>query len=221
MFDVFGPKVRLRTAGDAAPPLHVRPAILHLIFLLSGFAALLYQLAWQRALYALLGTDIGSATIVVTAFLLGLGLGSLLGGALARAVPAAALALFAGFELALGLFGASSLFLFAWAADAFAMVSHTGTAIFSFLAVVFPTTLMGATLPLLVGHDVSGTGNVGQSVGGLYFANVLGASLGAFAAVTVLFGAVGLDGTALTAAALNLALAAGAAMLHLRAPVRQ
>ena len=213
MFDVFGPKVRLRTAGAAAPPLHVRRAILHLIFLLSGFAALLYQLAWQRALYALLGTDIGSATIVVTAFLLGLGLGSLLGGALARAVPAAALALFAGFELALG--------LFAWAADAFAMVSHTGTAIFSFLAVVFPTTLMGATLPLLVGHDVSGTGNVGQSVGGLYFANVLGASLGAFAAVTVLFGAVGLDGTALTAAALNLALAAGAAMLHLRAPVRQ
>ncbi len=199
-----------RQAGHDGP----RRPLLLLIFLFSGFAALLYQLAWQRALFTILGTDIASATIVVTAFLLGLGLGSLLGGALARLAPAAALALFAAFELALGLFGASSLPLFAWAADRFAAISYAETASFSFLAVAFPTTLMGATLPLLVAHDVPRSGNVGQSVGGLYFANTAGAALGAFAAVTIMFGTFGLSGTTHIAAALNIVLAAGAGALY-------
>ena len=43
-----------RTAGGG----DARRLLLHMIFLFSGFAALLYQLAWQRALYTILGTDI-------------------------------------------------------------------------------------------------------------------------------------------------------------------
>ena len=50
------------------------------IFVLSGFAALVYQVAWQRALFTIYGVDVESATVVVTAFMLGLGLGSLAGG---------------------------------------------------------------------------------------------------------------------------------------------
>ena len=49
------------------------------IFVLSGFAALVYQVAWQRALFTIYGVDVESATVVVTAFMLGLGLGSLAG----------------------------------------------------------------------------------------------------------------------------------------------
>lgn len=55
--------------------------------------------------------------------------------------------------------------------------------------------LDGATLPLLVAHDVAVSGNVGRSVGGLYFANAAGASQGAFAAIGFLFASVGLSGT--------------------------
>ena len=51
------------------------------VFFLSGTAALIYQIAWQRALFAVYGLDILSVTVVVTAFMLGLGIGSLLGGA--------------------------------------------------------------------------------------------------------------------------------------------
>ena len=47
---------------------------LYLVFLVSGFAALLYQVVWQRALYAIYGINIESVTMVVTAFMLGLGL---------------------------------------------------------------------------------------------------------------------------------------------------
>ena len=50
------------------------------IFVLSGFAALIYQVAWQRALFSVYGLNVESVTVVVTAFMLGLGVGSLAGG---------------------------------------------------------------------------------------------------------------------------------------------
>ena len=76
--------------------------------------------------------------------------------------------------------------------------------------------LDGAILPLLVAHDVAVSGNVGRSVGGLYFANTAGASLGAFAAVGFLFASVGLSGTTHVAAALNALLVVDAGGLFWR-----
>jgi len=52
----------------------------YLLFFLSGFPALLYQIVWQRALFTLYGVNIESVTMIVTVFMLGLGLGSLAGG---------------------------------------------------------------------------------------------------------------------------------------------
>src|SRR5271170_5416922 len=54
----------------------------YLLFFLSGFPALLYQIVWQRALFTLYGVNIESVTMIVTVFMLGLGLGSLAGGRL-------------------------------------------------------------------------------------------------------------------------------------------
>ena len=59
-------------------------AWIYAVFLLSGFAALLYQIVWQRALYAIYGINIESVTMVVTAFMLGLGLGSIAGGIVSK-----------------------------------------------------------------------------------------------------------------------------------------
>src|ERR1700733_7809854 len=56
----------------------------YLFFFISGFPALLYQIVWQRALFTLYGVNIESVTMVVTAFMLGLGLGSLAGGVVSR-----------------------------------------------------------------------------------------------------------------------------------------
>lgn len=47
--------------------------ILCVLFFFSGFPALIYQLVWQRALFRIFGVNIESVTIVVTAFMLGLG----------------------------------------------------------------------------------------------------------------------------------------------------
>ena len=59
------------------------------LFFFSGFPALIYQLTWQRALFRIFGVNIESVTIVVTAFMLGLGIGSLAGGWLSnrRRIP--------------------------------------------------------------------------------------------------------------------------------------
>ena len=56
---------------------------LSFLFLISGLAALIYQIVWQRVLYAAFGVNIESITIIVSIFMLGLGLGSLVGGLLA------------------------------------------------------------------------------------------------------------------------------------------
>ena len=51
-----------------------------ILFFFSGFPALIYQLTWQRELFRIFGINSESVTIVVAAFMLGLGLGSLAGG---------------------------------------------------------------------------------------------------------------------------------------------
>jgi hypothetical protein len=55
-------------------------AYLSFLFLISGFAALIYQIVWQRTLFAAFGVNIESTTIIVCLFMFGLGLGSFVGG---------------------------------------------------------------------------------------------------------------------------------------------
>src|SRR5436305_7635373 len=86
--------------------------ILCVLFFFSGFPALIYQLTWQRALFRIFGVNIESVTIVVTAFMLGLGFGSLAGGYLSKRPGLALLPLLAAIELATGAFGLMSLAIF-------------------------------------------------------------------------------------------------------------
>ena len=89
-----------------------RTAFLALCFA-SGFAGLVYQVVWQRLLTFITGTDSHSVTIIVAAFLAGLGLGSLVGGQVADRLSARArLWVFAGCELAIALFALVSVTLF-------------------------------------------------------------------------------------------------------------
>src|SRR5262249_13408767 len=82
------------------------------LFFFSGFPALIYQLTWQRALCRIFGVNIESVTIVVTAFMLGLGLGSLAGGLISKRRGIPLLPLLAAIELMTGVFGLFSLAIF-------------------------------------------------------------------------------------------------------------
>jgi spermidine synthase len=155
---------------------------LYPLFFLSGFPALLYQIVWQRTLFAIYGVNIESVTVVVSAFMLGLGLGSLAGGRISRNPRAPLLLLFAAAEFGIAGYGLASLALFHRVAAFTAGAPAVATGLLSFALVVIPTILMGATLPLLVAQLVRISGNVGQSVGILYFVNTLGSAVACFAA---------------------------------------
>src|ERR1700691_5560781 len=90
---------------------------IHILFFCSGFPALIYQIVWQRALFAIYGLNIQSVTIVVSAFMLGLGLGSLAGGAVSKSRRVPPVALFALAELGTAGYGFVSLKLFRWIAE--------------------------------------------------------------------------------------------------------
>ena len=184
------------------------------IFVLSGFAALIYQVAWQRALFSIYGLDVQSATVVVTAFMLGLGVGSLAGGWVAARPRVDRLAVFALLEAGICVYGMASLPLFAWAGALTGPVGPLAMFVATFALLLLPTALMGATLPLLVGHEVERLGNVGRSLATLYFANTLGGALAAIATGILLMRWLGLQGTVLVAAAMNAAVAALAAVVR-------
>jgi spermidine synthase len=187
---------------------------LYVIFVVSGFAALLYQVVWQRTLFAIYGINIESVTVIVTAFMLGLGLGSLLGGSLSRDAKRPALLLFSLVELSIGIYGFLSLGLFRWVGSFTLGAPALVTFVIAFALVLLPTVLMGATLPLLVAHAVRISGNVGRSVGVLYFVNTLGSALASAVAVFVLLGNLGQKGTVAVAACLNLMVSALAFLQH-------
>ncbi|MDD3372000.1 MAG: methyltransferase domain-containing protein, partial [Alphaproteobacteria bacterium] len=145
------------------------------LFFFSGFPALLYQIVWQRALFRIFGVNIESVTITVTAFMLGLGLGSLAGGLLSRVQRFSPLLLLAAIEILTGIFGHFSMDIFQAAGEHVLGMPLAVTASVTLALVLIPTLLMGATLPLLVSYAVRLSSSVGSSVGQLYYVNTLGA----------------------------------------------
>ena len=188
-----------------------------LLFFLSGAAALVYQVAWQRLLALHSGVGLYSVAMIVAAFMAGLGIGSHLGGAASARVSAgAAFRLFALLELAIAVFGAASSWIYYdWLYPRAVHIespSWTG-GVLHFLALLPPTALMGMSLPFLVRAVVTDVEGAGRRIGWLYGINVLGASFGALAAPWLLIPRSGLRGAVLVAAAANTAVGLGALAL--------
>ena len=202
-------------ANVGVPPLRVVMAL----FAVTGFSALCLQVVWQRVISIHGGVDLFSSATVVAAFMAGLGLGNLLGGALAdRLGPKNSMLAFAAANLGIGLFGWVSIAIFY---DGYrALVQHIASLpaafAFHFVLLVVPTTLMGLSLPLLSRGVVRTVGEAAPVVSRLYAANTLGAAAGAAIGGWFLLGNLGFDGTVRLASSLNI-LAAAAVLLLGRA----
>jgi spermidine synthase len=186
------------------------------LFCVSGISGLLYEVAWTRMLHLLFGDTVLATSTVLTAFMAGLALGSWCSGRRIDRRPQA-LGIYAGLELGIGL---SALLLplaleaitplYVWLHRQF----HTTFVLLSlvrfclaFALLLVPTTLMGATLPVLSRYIVRTSAILGWSVGVLYALNTGGAVLGCFAAGYVLVGSLGLYQTVALGAVLNLGIA--------------
>ncbi|MBL8114608.1 MAG: spermidine synthase, partial [Acidobacteria bacterium] len=175
------------------------------LFLISGLAALVYQVAWQRLLAFHSGVGVTSVALIVGAFMAGLGLGSHVGGALsARVSRGAALRAFGLIEIGIGLFAVISCWLFYdvllhRASGLYATV--WGSAAGHVLALGIPTTLMGMSLPFLVRAMVRDGATAPGTIAVLYGINVVGAAVGALVTPWVLIRHLGIPGAVLAGAA--------------------
>jgi spermidine synthase len=186
---------------------HARLALIGLAFFLSGAAALSYQVAWQRLLAFQTGVGLYSIAVIVAAFMVGLGMGSHLGGWASTQVSARrALVWFAGCELAIAAYGALSgrlyydwLYLrFGWL---YASPLRGGLLHLASLAV--PTVLMGMSLPFLTRAMVRDAESASGTISFLYGTNVVGAAAGALATPWVFIRHHGILAPVLAAVAAN------------------
>lgn len=191
-------------------------ALIPIAFAVSGFAALTYEVVWQRLLEFLLQGTLLSFAVILSIYLCGLGLGSVvtrrLGGSGQRL-----LAQFAWFEAAVATLGLAALPLVAIVAEE----GGRPWAIAAFLGLIFVITLLfGAIFPLVGQLYVARTSRLGKASGDLYAANTVGAVLGSLGASFVLIPLVGTKATYLIACGLNLAVAA-VLVLRVRGPGRR
>ena len=189
-------------------------------FFLSGASGLVLEMLWTRMLTLVFGSTTLAVSTVLTAFMGGLGLGSYLAGKWADRLENPARS-YAFVEASVGLYALlvpwvisfyPGLNRWLWAAfgDRYALLS-----ILRFVAsaglLILPTTLMGATLPILARHFVRHPWElrrVGLRIGTLYAVNLFGAVAGSFFAGFVFLPSIGLRWTNVTAASFNLTLAA-------------
>lgn len=180
--------------------------VVSLLFLLSGAAGLIYEIAWERLLELYFGVTMTSITLIVASYMCGIGIGSLLGGHLAQRLQSPVL-VYGLIEAGIGVFGIFSPAIINSIGKGTAGAPYTLVFALSFLVLLIPTLLMGMTLPLLTQSFVDRVETSGRIIGLLYGINTLGAAAGALIAGFLLIGLFGFDGAIYIAAGLNLGVA--------------
>ena len=188
--------------------------ILLVLFTLSGGAGLMYQILWVRQFTLLLGASTYAVTIVLAVFMAGLGLGAWLFGKVADRFDEHKLARsYVLLEIGIGLYALMLPWMLAWAQGAYtAFCQFHGPSlpllnalrlVLAFLLLIVPTTLMGATLPVLSRYIVRTKAQIPVTVSWLYGLNTVGALVGAVAAGYLLLPTLGIAITNLLAVGVN------------------
>ena len=204
-----------------------RDRILFLLFLVSGFCGLTYQVVWLRLAFAAFGIITPVMSVVISVFMLGLALGSWGAGRWVsdwtRRTNASALYAYALAELVIGagafaapplLQAGRALLLPLGAMDSGPYLFWSGLAL---AAAILPWCVaMGATFPLVMAFVKEVERSETHSFSFLYLANVIGAMLGALITAVALVELFGFRGTLRIAAIGNFAIAAASVWLARR-----
>lgn len=195
-----------------------RRPLLFLLFFISGFCSLVYQLVWTRMAFASFGIITPVLSVVISVFMLGLSVGAWAGGkwigVLTRKTGLSAASFYAlsEFIIGLGAFAVPGLF----AMGEHSLLSTGGSDSLTYLSLsalvlaisILPWCLfMGATFPLMMAYVRERDPLSSESFSFLYLANVLGAMAGSLAAAVVLVEIFGFHDTLHIAAAGNFVIA--------------
>ena len=195
------------------------------LFIISGATGLIYEVTWFRNLSLIFGASFAATSIVLASFMAGMSLGGFSFGRLSKHI-ARPLRVYGLLEIGVGLFALILPSLLS-GVDAFYVGIATGDgevgagllslrAVLAFAVLVFPTFLMGATLPVITRLLVRDAHDFGVRLSWLYGSNTFGAVLGTLVAGFVLIPALGVWHTQVFAVVLNLAIGAAAIALDLR-----
>jgi len=180
-----------------------------LLLFLSGMSALIYQTLWVKQLGLIVGVDVYSVTIAVSAFFTGLALGGFFFGRIADAYTKPYL-LISKIELGIAILGIVSTLLLAKIPELFVSVQDIAGPLawlIPFLIIGVPAFLMGGTLPVFVKCSGPNALKIGKVSGSFYAANTFGAIIGTLLVPFFLIPSFGILGVSIVAAFLNLSVA--------------
>lgn len=197
--------------------------LIYAVCFASGFAGLVYEVIWARMLHIVLGSTVYAVCAVISSFMAGLAIGSYVGGryidrkrdillvyaGIEAGIAAVALLL----PFALNLLDSFYISLYKDYSQSHATLTLIRF-ILSFALLVVPSSLMGATLPVLIRYLVRTKSELGTRTGGLYGINTLGATIGCAATGFILIEAIGMSRTVLLAVGINLLAAIAAFILR-------
>jgi predicted membrane-bound spermidine synthase len=195
------------------------------MFVLSGFAGIVYEVLFSKALALTFGSTATASYTVLSTYMGGMAIGAWIGGRMAARHPQP-LVLYAFCEFAIALYCAMTPLVFKGIKAGYVglaaglppdapvlTVMRVALGVGCLLA---PTILMGMTLPVLARFFQDRASSMGKSVAMLYGANTFGAALGALLAGYFVLPALGVQRTTLAAAVINLVVAVLAIELHKR-----
>jgi spermidine synthase len=199
--------------------------LISLCFVLSGATGLIYEILWARMLGLVFGATTFAISAVLAAFMGGLALGSAWAGKLAARIRRP-LRAYGYIEIGIALYAIAVPLLFSLIDHLYAFIweqFHPGFYAFSLwrfllscLVLLVPTTLMGATLPVLSAALLRTPGHRPTAVTRLYTCNLLGAILGTVLAGFFLLPTLGVRLTIFTAAAINFLIGVAAIVIDRR-----
>jgi spermidine synthase len=185
-----------------------------LLFFLSGFCNLMYEIVWARMLNLVFGVTVFAVSAVLASFMLGLAAGAIGFGRIADSVKNR-IVLFSLLHGGIGLSTIAILLVFPWFQDAYLFINkiiHPDFYIMrvllfflSLVLLIIPTIFMGATFPVAGKIYANGQEeNLGRDIGSIYSANTLGSVLGCIMTVFFILGTAGMKGTVYLAAFVDL-----------------
>ena len=193
------------------------------LFFVTGFASLIYEVVWVRMFTLVFGATVFAVSTVLTAFFAGLALGSLVFGKIVDKLGKPLL-LYGLVETGIGAYALILPILMTGLEGSYVELAQNLAPSFlvlslarffsCFLLILLPTTLMGATLPILSRFLIEARSGVARGVGYLYATNTLGACLGCFVTGVFLIEALGVSRTHHLAIALNVAVGTLALAMH-------
>lgn len=198
--------------------------IIALLFIVSGAAGLMYQVVWFKYLSLFLGNTTYAQTVVLATFMGGLAIGASLWGRRAD-TSKQPLRIYALLEIAIGVYCLLYPQLLNVFKNVFISVVHSFNLpsdsmevlllklVVSLCTLLFPTILMGGTLPVLVKFISDRIEDAGKNVATLYFLNSFGAVGGSLLAGFFFVPLAGLQATTYSAAVTNILIGLAALLL--------